>query len=82
MEGIISKQTTETTIANLKERIRSLELENEMLRKKVEATTAERLGFHSVSFGSPFMNDPDPEPVCVGRVWKEPRNVNWRIDGI
>jgi hypothetical protein len=82
MEGQISKHTTETIISNLKDRIRSLEIENAELKKKMEATTATRLGFHSVSFGSPCMNDPDPEPVSVGRVWKEPRNMNWRVEGI
>jgi len=82
MEGIISKHTTDNLIEKLKDRIRSLEIENAELKKKMEATTASRLGFHSVSFGSPCMNDPDPEPVCVGRVWKEPKNVNWRIEGI
>ena len=65
-------------------RIKELEAENAELKKKLETSTAERLGLRSVSFGSPCMEDPLPEPTCVprGAVWKTPHNSNWRVEGI
>jgi hypothetical protein len=74
MEGIIAYKEVE----NLKQRISDLEKENAELRKKLETSTAERLGFRSVSFGLP-----DPEPTCVPRpVWRPCLNPNWRIEGV
>lgn len=69
-------------VQKLLNRITSLEMENAELKKKLETSTAERLGLRSVSFGSPCMEDPLPEPTCVSRVWKPPHNLNWRIEGI
>ena len=80
MEGAVSFYE----MNKLYNRVRELEAENAELKKKLETSTAERLGFRSVSFGSPFMEDPLPSPTCVprGAVWKEPKNLNWRVEGI
>lgn len=78
MEGIIAYNKVE----NLKQRISDLEKENAELRKKLETSTAERLGFRSVSFGSPCMEDPLPEPETPRPIWKPYPNANWREDGI
>ena len=71
-------------VNKLYNRVKELEAENAELKKKLETSTAELLGFHSVSFGSPYMEDPLPEPTCVSRsaVWKPPHNLNWRVEGI
>ena len=74
MEGVIAYNDVE----KLKIRICELEKENAELRKKLETSTAERLGFRSVSFGLP-----EPEPTCVPRpVWRSPTNPNWRTEGV
>jgi hypothetical protein len=79
MEGAIAFYE----VKKLLDKIADLEKENADLKKRLETTTAERLGFHSVSFGSPFMCDPDPAPECIPRaVWKPYPNANWREDGI
>ncbi|ALN97668.1 hypothetical protein [Dishui lake virophage 1] len=71
-------------VSKLHSRIKQLEEENAELKKKLETSTAERLGFRSVSFGSPFMEDPVASPTCVprGAVWKPHPNPNWRVEGI
>lgn len=80
MEGSIAYYE----VSKLHSRIKQLEEENAELKKKLETSTAERLGFRSVSFGSPFMEDPIPSPTCVPRdaVWKPHPNPNWRVEGI
>jgi len=81
MEGAVAY----IEVQRLNARIKQLEDENAELKKKLETSTAERLGFRSVSFGSPFMEDPVASPTCVprsGRVWKEYPNPNWRVEGI
>ncbi len=81
MEGAIAFYE----VQKLLNRITSLEMENAELKKKLETSTAERLGLRSVSFGSPCMEDPLPEPTCVPRgasVWKQPHNSNWRVEGL
>lgn len=81
MEGAIAFYE----VQKLLNRITSLEMENAELKKKLETSTAERLGLRSVSFGSPCMEDPLPEPTSVPRgasVWKQPHNSNWRVEGI
>jgi hypothetical protein len=75
MEGAISFYE----VNKLYNRILALEAENAELKKKLETSTAERLGMHSVSFGSPFMDDPAPEPTCVPRsaVWRPSPHPSW-----
>jgi len=64
-------------VNKLYNRIKELEAENAELKKKLETNSA-------VSFGSPFMEEPLPEPTCIPRsaVWKQPKNLNWRVEGI
>ena len=78
MEGAIALYEAK----KLLDRIAELERENADLKKKLETTTAERLGFHSVSFGSPCMCDPEPTCLPRGAIWKPPHNLNWRVEGI
>lgn len=80
MEGAIAFYE----VQKLLNRITSLEMENAELKKKLETSTAERLGLRSVSFGSPCMEDPVASPTCVprGAVWKPPHNLNWRVEGL
>lgn len=78
MEGAISFYE----VNKLYTRVRELEAENAELKKKLETSTAERLGMRSVSFGSPCMNDPDAEPTCVPRgsgsaVWRPAPHPSW-----
>jgi len=76
MEGAISFYE----VNKLYTRVKELEAENAALKKKLETSTAERLGMRSVSFGSPCMDDPAAqrgfeggrmspfaEPTCVPR---------------
>ena len=78
MEGAIAYYETQ----RLLDKITQLEKENAELKKKIETSTAERLGFRSVSFGSPCMEDPLLEPETPRPVWKPYPNANWREDGI
>lgn len=78
MEGAIAYYEFQ----RLLDKITQLEKENAELKKKIETSTAERLGFRSVSFGSPCMEDPLPEPETPRPVWKPYPNANWREDGI
>jgi hypothetical protein len=80
MEGTVAYYE----VQHLYKKIETLEKENAELKKKLEATTAERLGFRHVSFGSPCMSDPEPAPESVKRsgVWNPYPNANWREDGI
>lgn len=80
MEGAIAFYE----VQQLYKKIETLEKENAELKKKLEATTADRLGFRHVSFGSPCMSDPEPAPESVKRsgVWNPYPNANWREDGI
>jgi hypothetical protein len=78
MEGAISFYE----VNKLYTRVKELEAENAALKKKLETSTAERLGMRSVSFGSPCMDDPVPEPTCVPRgsgsaVWRPAPHPSW-----
>jgi len=78
MEGAISFYE----VNKLYTRVRELEAENAALKKKLETSTAERLGMRSVSFGSPCMDDPVAEPTCVPRgsgsaVWRPAPHPSW-----
>jgi hypothetical protein len=78
MEGAISFYE----VNKLYTRVRELEAENAALKKKLETSTAERLGMRSVSFGSPCMDDPAAEPTCVPRglgsaVWRPAPHPSW-----
>ena len=72
MEGAIAFYE----VQKLLNRIKELETENALLKKKLVETTP-------VSFGSAFMDDPLPEePETPRPVWRPYPNANWREDGI